>query len=368
MLVGNHLGMNYTSDLDITRDYPASIIVESSLDMPGWIPLGTISDDLIINNQLLNKAEIFEAFKSGLDFIYPRFHQSTHAKVTLPRQRTTIKKYPFPPVKDVNVVIPLFPGTNCEDDTKRAFEKAGGVCEIVPINTLTPERLLQSIDHLTNAIDKAHILVLAGGFSMGDEPDGSAKFIVNILRNESIKAAITRLIERKGLILGICNGFQALIKSGLLPYSEIKDLSTDDATLTFNALGRHISTIVSTRLVSDHSPWLQGMSDEVIKVPLSHGEGRLIASDTMIKTWIDQKQIAFQMCDENAQSWMDADINVNGSVMAIEGLISPCGHILGKMGHTERVIEGCYQNIEGFVDCGLFENGIRYFKNTSEAL
>jgi phosphoribosylformylglycinamidine synthase len=368
MLAGNHLGMNYTSDLDITRDYPASIIVESSLDMPGWIPLGTISDDLIINHQLLNKAEIFEAFKSGLDFIYPRFHQSTHAEVTLPRQRTNIKKYPFPPVKEVNVIIPLFPGTNCEDDTKRAFEKAGGVCEIVPINTLTPERLLHSIDHLTNAIDKAHILVLAGGFSMGDEPDGSAKFIVNIIRNESIKAAITRLIERKGLILGICNGFQALIKSGLLPYGEIKDLTTDDATLTFNALGRHISTIVSTRLVSDHSPWLQGMSDEVIKVPLSHGEGRLIASDTMIKTWIDQKQIAFQMCDENAQSWMDADINVNGSVMAIEGLISPCGHILGKMGHTERVIEGCYQNIEGFVDCGLFENGIRYFKNTSEAL
>jgi phosphoribosylformylglycinamidine synthase len=368
MLVGNNLGLNYTSDLDITRDYPASIIVESSIDIPGWIPLGKISEELIINNQPLNKKDIFEAFKSGLDFIYPRFHTSTHENVTLQRQRTTIEKYPFAPVDDVNVVIPLFPGTNCEDDTKRAFEKAGGICEIVPIHTLTPERLLQSIEKLVVAIDKAHILVLAGGFSMGDEPDGSAKFIVNILRNESVKEAIERLIQRKGLILGICNGFQALIKSGLLPYGEIKDLSTTDATLTFNALGRHISTIVSTRLVSDHSPWLQGMSDEVIKVPVSHGEGRLVASETMIKTWIEQKQIAFQMCDEHSESWMDAEFNVNGSVMAIEGLISPCGHILGKMGHTERVREGCYQNIEGFVDCGLFENGIRYFKNTSEEL
>jgi phosphoribosylformylglycinamidine synthase len=362
MLSGNKLGLNYTGSLDLTLDYPASIIVESSFDMPGWIHLGEISETLVFNGVSLDKTIINEAFESGLDFLYPRTHQDDSQDVTLQKQISNIQPYPYGHVEHVKVVIPIFPGTNCEDDTKVAFEKAGGECELVHILTLDKEMLIASIDRLSESIDSAHILALPGGFSMGDEPDGSAKFIVNILKNDKIKASIERLLDRKGLILGICNGFQALIKCGLLPYGKITDLNSEDATLTTNSIGRHISTIISTRLVSNHSPWLQGVKDEIIKVPISHGEGRLVASEAMIQTWIDQKQIAFQMCNKEGISLMDPSINVNGSVMAIEGLISPCGHILGKMGHTERVKDDLYQNIGGFVDIDLFESGINYFK------
>jgi phosphoribosylformylglycinamidine synthase len=260
------------------------------------------------------------------------------------------------------VVIPVFPGTNCEVDTARAFEKAGGTVDYALIRNLSKEDLTQSIDHFVSLLDRAHILALPGGFSMGDEPDGSAKFIVNILKNEKVKAAIERLLARKGLIIGICNGFQALIKCGLLPYGKIMDLTFEDATLTFNAIGRHISTMATTRLVCDGSPWLKDVGEDMIKVPFSHGEGRLMASESQVQQWIENGQIAFQMCDDEGRSTMDPMVNLNGSVLAIEGLISPCGQILGKMGHTERIDLDLYKNIPGIRAVPLFENGINYFR------
>ncbi len=362
MLVGNDLGINVQTGVDLTKNYVGSLVVESKDSIPEGIELGTLGESLIFNSIELDRSKIHTAYTSGLKFLYPIRHTAEDTDVTLPCISTEIEPYPFDPVDDVHVVIPVFPGTNCETDTARAFEKAGGIVHTAIIRNLTKADLASSIDQLCRQLDQAHILALPGGFSMGDEPDGSAKFIVNILKNAQVKAAVERLLARKGLIIGICNGFQALIKSGLLPYGKIMDLSFEDATLTTNAIGRHISTMATTRRVSDRSPWLRNIGDDIIKVPFSHGEGRLMASSKQVDHWIHHGQIAFQMCDENGRSTMDPSVNLNGSVMAIEGLLSPCGHILGKMGHTERITNDLYQNIPGIRNIPLFENGISYFK------
>ena len=215
-------------------------------------------------------------------------------------------------------------------------------------------------------MDQSHILALPGGFSGGDEPDGSAKFIVNILNNEEVKSAVRRLLDRDGLIIGICNGFQALIKTGYLPYGEIRELSENDATLAHNTIHRHISTMARVRQSSDASPWLKDGLGQISHVPLSHGEGRLVISPELYQSCVDKGQIAFQYVNEEGYASMDPLVNVNGSNYAIEGLISPCGRILGKMGHTERIVEGCYKNIPDMVEMKLFENGVNYFKRGSK--
>ena len=362
MLMGNDLGITVNTPLSLSDDFVGSLIVESNDPHPEWIELGIINDDYTFNGILLDRDQVKKAYLGGLEFLYPIHHGADETDVTLPSIGYPIDTYPFDAVDEVHVVIPVFPGTNCETDTARAFEKAGGFVDLALIRNLSKEDLTQSIDQFVSLLDHAHILALPGGFSMGDEPDGSAKFIVNILKNEKVKAAVERLLERKGLIIGICNGFQALIKSGLLPYGKIMDLTFEDATLTFNSIGRHISTIATTRLVCDGSPWLANIGEEVIKVPFSHGEGRLMASEQLVQRWIEYGQIAFQMCDDQGKSSMDSKVNLNGSVMAIEGLISPCGQILGKMGHTERVDLDLYKNIPGIREIPLFENGINYFK------
>jgi phosphoribosylformylglycinamidine synthase len=212
-------------------------------------------------------------------------------------------------------------------------------------------------------LDVAHVVVLPGGFSAGDEPDGSAKFIVNVLRNTEVRKSVEGLLRRDGLILGICNGFQALIKTGLLPYGEYRDLSENEATLTHNTVGRHIATMARVKVTSNASPWLEGLSPgTILHVPLSHGEGRLRVSERQIKTWIAQGQVAFQYCDAQGEASMDPKHNPNGSDYAIEGLISPCGRILGKMGHTERLLPDLFINLEHRSSFPLFENGVHYFK------
>jgi phosphoribosylformylglycinamidine synthase len=206
-------------------------------------------------------------------------------------------------------------------------------------------------------------LALPGGFSGGDEPDGSAKFIVNILHNEDVKQAVNRLLKRDGLIIGICNGFQALIKTGYLPYGELRDLDENDATLAHNTIHRHISTIVNIRQSSNASPWLGNDSlGQISKVPLSHGEGRLVISPELYQTCLEKGQIAYQYVDFDGRATMDPQFNVNGSSYAIEGMISPNGRILGKMGHTERIQERCYLNIPDMLEMKLFENGVNFFK------
>jgi phosphoribosylformylglycinamidine synthase len=362
MLMGNGLGITVDTQLSLSDNYVGSLLVESNDPQPDWIEIGIINDDYTFNGITLDKDEVKKAYEGGLEFLYPIHHTGEDTDVTLPSIGYPIETYPYSVVDEVHVVIPVFPGTNCEVDTARAFEKAGGTVDYALIRNLSKEDLNQSIVEFCDSLDRAHILALPGGFSMGDEPDGSAKFIVNILKNEKVKAAIERLLARKGLIIGICNGFQALIKCGLLPYGKIMDLTFEDATLTFNAIGRHISTMATTRLVCDGSPWLKDVGEDMFKVPFSHGEGRLMASEPLVQQWIENGQIAFQMCDDEGRSTMDPKVNLNGSVLAIEGLISPCGQILGKMGHTERIDLDLYKNIPGIRAVPLFENGINYFR------
>ena len=267
-------------------------------------------------------------------------------------------------VEKPRVVIPVFPGTNCEYDCRRAFEKEGAEVSEVIIRNLNKEALIDSINMLKREIDKSQIIMLPGGFSAGDEPDGSAKFIATIFRNPKIKDSVMKLLnERDGLILGICNGFQALIKLGLLPYGKIIDIEEDMATLTYNNINRHMSSIVRTKITSKKSPWFNEVSlGEVHSIPISHGEGRFVAPEALIKELVENDQIATQYVDLEGNVAMNMPYNPNGSSLAIEGIISRDGRILGKMGHSERIGENLYKNIPGEFDQKLFKSGVDYFR------
>ncbi|EPB9414045.1 phosphoribosylformylglycinamidine synthase [Clostridium perfringens] len=267
-------------------------------------------------------------------------------------------------VEKPRVVIPVFPGTNCEYDCRRAFEKEGAEVSEVIIRNLNKEALIDSINMLKKEIDKSQIIMLPGGFSAGDEPDGSAKFIATIFRNPKIKDSVMKLLnERDGLILGICNGFQALIKLGLLPYGKIIDIEEDMATLTYNNINRHMSSIVRTKITSKKSPWFNEVSlGEVHSIPISHGEGRFVASEALIKELVENDQIATQYVDLEGNMAMNMPYNPNGSSLAIEGITSRDGRILGKMGHSERIGENLYKNIPGEFDQKLFKSGVDYFR------
>ena len=267
-------------------------------------------------------------------------------------------------VEKPRVVIPVFPGTNCEYDCKRAFEKEGAEVSEVIIRNLNKEALIDSINMLKKEIDKSQIIMLPGGFSAGDEPDGSAKFIATIFRNPKIKDSVMKLLnERDGLILGICNGFQALIKLGLLPYGKIIDIEEDMATLTYNNINRHMSSIVRTKITSKKSPWFNEVSlGEVHSIPISHGEGRFVAPESLIKELVENDQIATQYVDLEGNMAMNMPYNPNGSSLAIEGITSRDGRILGKMGHSERIGDNLYKNIPGEFDQKLFKSGVDYFR------
>lgn len=267
-------------------------------------------------------------------------------------------------VEKPRVVIPVFPGTNCEYDCRRAFEKEGAEVSEVIIRNLNKEALIDSINMLKREIDKSQIIMLPGGFSAGDEPDGSAKFIATIFRNSKIKDSVMKLLnERDGLILGICNGFQALIKLGLLPYGKIIDIEEDMATLTYNNINRHMSSIVRTKITSKKSPWFNEVSlGEVHSIPISHGEGRFVAPEALIKELVENDQIATQYVDLEGNVAMNMPYNPNGSSLAIEGITSRDGRILGKMGHSERIGENLYKNIPGEFDQKLFKSGVDYFR------
>ncbi|WP_368240939.1 phosphoribosylformylglycinamidine synthase [Clostridium perfringens] len=267
-------------------------------------------------------------------------------------------------VEKPRVVIPVFPGTNCEYDCRRVFEKEGAEVSEVIIRNLNKEALIDSINMLKKEIDKSQIIMLPGGFSAGDEPDGSAKFIATIFRNPKIKDSVMKLLnERDGLILGICNGFQALIKLGLLPYGKIIDIEEDMATLTYNNINRHMSSIVRTKITSKKSPWFNEVSlGEVHSIPISHGEGRFVAPEALIKELVENDQIATQYVDLEGNMAMNMPYNPNGSSLAIEGIISRDGRILGKMGHSERIGDNLYKNIPGEFDQKLFKSGVDYFR------
>ena len=261
------------------------------------------------------------------------------------------------------VFIPVFPGTNCEYDTMKAFERAGAKVQTLVFKNLTADHIRESVDAFVKGISDAQILMFPGGFSAGDEPDGSGKFIATAFRNEKIKAAVNELLhERDGLALGICNGFQALIKLGLVPYGEIVPQQPDSPTLTTNNIGRHISKIAYTRVVSNKSPWLAGAEvGATYAIPISHGEGRFVANDAWISKLFAEGCVATQYVDLDGNPTMDEDFNPNGSYAAIEGITSPDGRILGKMGHSERIGEAVAMNITGNPDQKIFESGVKYF-------
>jgi len=261
--------------------------------------------------------------------------------------------------------LPAFPGTNCEGDTARALERAGAEPRILLINTLTPAAISQSLQSAARMIGESQMIVIPGGFSGGDEPDGSGKFINAFFRNPVMKDAVHALLERRdGLILGICNGFQALMKLGLLPYGEIVDISEQCPTLTFNTIGRHQSMLIRTRIASNRSPWLQKTQvGEIHTIAISHGEGRFVGDEDALARLVQNRQIATQYVNLAGTPTMDLRHNPNGSLWAIEGITSPDGRILGKMGHTERSGKDLYKNVEGNTFQPLFEGGVAYFRS-----
>jgi len=252
------------------------------------------------------------------------------------------------------VFIPAFPGTNCEIDTARAFERAGAEAEVIIFRNRNLSDVEGSIEAYVKAIEKAQMIALPGGFSAGDEPDGSGKFISSVFKNARIKEATMSLLkQRDGLMLGICNGFQALIKLGLLPYGEIRDLGPEDPTVTYNQCGKHISKMVQIEVVSKLSPWLARASEGVrYNVPVSHGEGRFFASETQYEALLGAGQVA---------TVYSRGHNLNGSAFGVEGLVSPDGRVLGKMGHSERMTSHTYLNVPGQYDMEIFEAGVDYF-------
>lgn len=312
----------------------------------------------------LNISDLDKALDEKLDSVFKIKTEDVNEKVDIKLFEEKSKLAPKVRVEKPLVVIPVFPGTNCEDDCTKAFLKEGAEVKQVLIRNLTKETLNESIDTLEKAIRKAQIVMIPGGFSAGDEPDGSAKFIATVFRNEKIKNAVTDLLEnRDGLMLGICNGFQALVKLGLVPYGKICDITEDMATLTYNNIDRHMSSMIRTRITSVKSPWLSEVNaGDIHSIPISHGEGRFIAPEGLLKELEANGQIATQYVDFNDKVTLNMPENPNGSVLGIEGITSPDGRVLGKMGHSERIGENLYKNVPGEFDQKIFRAGVNYFR------
>lgn len=373
MAFGNEIGVklnsNLTLDSLVQKDYGNIILeVDENTDLSNLNVrvLGTtVSNKKVIYKDLSVELDnAYDIYKNVLNNVYPQTEVAPTTDIIVGNcdERGNLKaKQTY---DEVNVVIPVFPGTNCEYDSKRAFEKAGAKVELVVIRNKTEQDIKSSISDLVAAIKKAQIMMLPGGFSAGDEPEGSGKFIATFLRNEEIKEAITDLLEnRDGLMIGICNGFQALIKLGLLPYGKISNMTKDYATLTFNTIGRHVSQMVNTKVASVKSPWLTGVNvGDIHTIPVSHGEGRFVAPIEVLEELFKNGQVFTQYVDDNNNPTMESPYNPNGSMMAIEGIISLDGRVIGKMGHSERQGDNRFINIYGEMDQKLFESGVNYFK------
>ncbi len=366
MSFGNGIGADVKVDEKDLFDFGhGSIIVESKreLDFPNAEFIGkTTGNNLVINGEEIGIGESFEANRGKFTKVYPDC-SGVEGSVENATSSFNTSIWEGEKTEHPVVFLPLFPGTNCDYDMTKAFEREGAEVRSSVFINLTPEDIEKSVEEMARNIDECHILALSGGFSAGDEPDGSGKFIANVLLNDTVKSAIKRLQERGGLILGICNGFQALVKSGLLPYGKIGELTAESPTLFHNDINRHISQIVSTRVGSVASPWLEGFEvGELHSIAASHGEGKFMASPELAAKLRANGQIAFQYADAAGNATMTSPANPNGSTEAIEGIISPDGRILGKMGHSERYADGLMKNIHGNKRQNLFANAVRYFK------
>jgi phosphoribosylformylglycinamidine synthase len=386
MAFGNGIGVKIDYDGDFFNSSMGCFVIEvteagrgsyAPADSEGLQIIGKTTDNTIlrINGENIDLDEAQKAWTAPLEDIFPTGGRGDTVSTPSEAAKSKEEKY-VPPVYEAKniifaknkiarpkVFIPVFPGSNCEWDVARCFEKAGARADIFVINNLTAESLSESVAEMARRIGQAQIIAIPGGFSAGDEPDGSAKFISAIFRNEAISRAVSELMQRReGLMIGICNGFQALLKLGLLQYGEIRPVIEDSPTLTYNAIGRHISGLVLTKVVSDKSPWFSLVNlGDIHRVAASHGQGRFVADISLAKQLFENGQISTVYVDDGGEIARDIPHNPNGSLFGIEGITSPDGRILGKMGHSERIGKDLYKNVPGNYDQKIFEAGVKYF-------
>ncbi len=367
MALGNRIGVKLAGNIDLFAPYDGFIAeVADGVECGTTIGKTVETFTFTVGEETVDLADILPVYEGKLEGVFPTRTEGMAAE--------TVPDVPIQTGESIlrakaayarpRALIPVFPGTNCEYDTAKALAAAGAEPEILVINNLTPGHIGESVARMEKAIGRSQIIVLPGGFSGGDEPDGSAKLIVSFFRNPRIAAAVTALLEqRDGLMLGICNGFQALIKLGLVPFGNIRETDANCPTLTYNRIGRHQSMMVETKIISNRSPWLQlAQPGEIHTVAMSHGEGRFVADNALLRQLAQNGQIATQYVDIQGRVTMEMPFNPNGSDWAIEGILSPDGRVLGKMGHSERVGRHLYRNVPGNTDQRIFESGVGYFR------
>ena len=367
---GNRLGFTYSDDLstsDLFGYAYASFLVEvSDPTVTGGREIGRVTADPAIayRGERVSLDDLLAGYEDKLESVFPC--NIAHKGKTPENFTYEAKDRPAPAVRVARprVLIPVFPGTNCEYDSAKAIRDAGAEPEIIVLNNLTPDGVARSVERFARSLRESQIVFVPGGFSGGDEPDGSGKFITAFFRSPAIREEVGNLLDRRdGLMCGICNGFQALIKLGLVPYGKIVDTDENCPTLTFNTIGRHQSRIVRTRIASNKSPWLSLVSvGDIVSVPISHGEGRFYCDDALIEKLAANGQIATQYVDLDGNATNDVRFNPNDSAAAVEGITSPDGRVFGKMGHSERIGSGLYKNVPGNYDLRLFEAAVKYFK------
>ena len=367
MAFGNSIG--FKANPEAALSYGAAygtIIAELTEEIEGAELIGwtTAEETITYGAETVSIDELYALNTAVLEKVYPTQTKETDKAIPTFSSAFATRVAPAVKVAKPKVLIPVFPGTNCEYDSARAVMAAGADADIVVIRNLTADDVARSVETVASKIADSQVVFIPGGFSGGDEPDGSAKFITAFFRNPAIKEQVTKLLEeRDGLMCGICNGFQALIKLGLVPYGKIIDTDDTCPTLTFNTIGRHQSRIVRTRIASNKSPWLSLMNvGDVVNVAISHGEGRFFASPELALELAKNGQIATQYVDLKNEPTMDAAFNPNGSLFAIEGITSPDGRVFGKMGHSERIGKDLYRNVPGQYDIRMFEAAVIYFK------
>ena len=369
MAIGNDVGVAFENNLALEAlfgyDYGAFLLETAELLPDAQLIGRTIEEPVLrLNGETLALSELLESYENRLESVYSCNIPAAAQKMETFSYHAEKRRAPAIKCAKPRVLIPAFPGTNCEYDSAKAVRDAGCDAEILVINNLSSDGISRSVERFAERLKTAQIVFIPGGFSGGDEPDGSGKFITAFFRNAAVKEGVTELLEKRdGLMCGICNGFQALIKLGLVPYGKIIDTDDTCPTLTFNTIGRHQSRIVRTRIASNKSPWLALTEPgEVYSVPISHGEGRFLASEELIRQLTENGQIATQYVDFQNEATGDVHFNPNGSLYAIEGITSPDGRVFGKMGHSERIGSDLYRNVPGNYDIRMFEAAAKYFR------
>ena len=370
MSFGNDIGFKFADGIDLddvfAYNYGSFILeVNGDVEVDGVL-LGetTVENAIVFGNEKVDMQKLYADYENVLEKVFPVNAAEAEGEIPAYSFECDTRAPSVIKCAKPKVLIPVFPGTNCEYDSAKAFARAGAEANIFVINNLSSKGISDSVEEFARLAAESQIIFVPGGFSGGDEPDGSGKFITAFFRNGVIKEEVNKLLKvRGGLMCGICNGFQAIIKLGLVPYGEIIDTDANCPTLTFNSIGRHQSRIVRTRIASNMSPWLaKAKGGDVYNVPISHGEGRFLASDEIIAELAKNGQIATQYVDLSGKPTSNILFNPNNSCAAIEGITSPDGHVFGKMGHSERFSSGLYKNVEGNYDMLMFESAVEYFK------